>query len=201
MSSCESIRSYNIKKSPEVEPITKKILREKIYSLQNPWFIRYPINFYNFLRSTLNFGLNAAISIANDAFTRHLGALPTASAIHKEYFKELDVETDLTFNSDKEKRELRALINLCEIIKRCGYNRVVLQIDKLDEESRLENDAENIADFASNIVTDNILLLSKDLQFLVFMWTVPYNYLKEKVRTQKLSVQKLEWMDGDLKIF
>lgn len=79
------------------------------------------------------------------------------------------------------------------------FDNITIIIDKLDEDSRLKNNGENIANFARTILTDNRLLLNQDVKIIISMWSTPFNHLKEEVRTQKHNCPQLEWLNADLK--
>lgn len=182
--------------SEYVKPASKNILNSKISSIQNHFPKRACIWVYNVLRGVLNHGIHAVTYAANNAITKHFAALPPIDSKVPEYLAAIKAEVDTTF--DKRHREFHYLCRLVELIKKSKFNHTTIIIDKIDEDTRLENDAEDIADFIENIASDNKVLLHDQLNVLLFMWSVPFNYLKGKVRTQKLSVQKLAWTKQDL---
>jgi len=106
----------------------------------------------------------------------------------------------LTIDEDFETIEIgfQLLNDLVEIIYKLGYKRVICLLDKLDEDSRLENDAELISAFVEPLLTDNKLLLSEKLQLIISLWVTPFNYLLDKVRTQKHYCPRLQWEQNDL---
>lgn len=90
------------------------------------------------------------------------------------------------------------LTDLLSIVKKLGYAPPKLLIDKIDEDNRLLNDSENISKFISPLLTDNKLLLNRDIQLLICIWIVAYNNLRDIVRTQKFSCYKIHWSKADL---
>jgi hypothetical protein len=66
-------------------------------------------------------------------------------------------------------------------------------IDKVDEDPRFGNDAEEISDFIKNIASDNKILTTDLFHVLLFFWSTPFNYIKDVVRTQKLVFHELAW--------
>ena len=75
---------------------------------------------------------------------------------------------------------------------------IIIFLDKIDEDSRFSNDSETIASFVEPLMTDNKLLLNPNLQIIVSIWSVPFNLLKDSIRTQKYYCPTLAWTKGDL---
>ena len=84
------------------------------------------------------------------------------------------------------------------MIRKIGYDNVVIFLDKIDEDARFENDADVIAKFVTPILTDNKLLLNGNLQLVISIWEVPFAKVKENVRTQKYYCPPLVWQQQDL---
>lgn len=179
-----------------VRPVSRDNLKKKIFELQNPLWKILTIGLFNQSRGILNYGLNAASAFANDVVTKHFSGLPSNTTKYNEYLKEAKLGTDQTY--EKFKQEFESLSRLAKIIRIIGIKRLIIKIDKLDEDPRFNNSAEDIAEFVTGIASDNLLLLHDDMQFVFFLWTTPFNYIKDSMRTQKLSVHKLEWPNADL---
>ncbi len=179
-----------------VKPASRKILTAKISSIQNHLPKRACIWTYNAFRVFMNYGIHALTYAANNAITKHFAALPPVDSKVPEYLAPIKTEVDTTF--DKGHKEYFYLCRLTELINKSKFKHTTVIIDKIDEDTRLENDAEDIAEFLENIASDNKILLHNRFNVLLFIWTVPFNYLKGNVRTQKLSVQKLAWTRHDL---
>lgn len=170
---------------------TKATLREKISKIQNSLAKRVLVGGYNTFRVVLNYGLKAASKFASDALTRHFSSLPAFDAGDAEYFKRIEAEIDESFSP--EQKQYFYLEKFCRLIKKSGIEKIYIVIDKIDEDPRFENDAENIADYIKKIASDNKILTSGLFQILLFAWSTPFNYIKDVVRTQKLSFFALSW--------
>lgn len=66
-------------------------------------------------------------------------------------------------------------------------------VDKIDEDTRFENDAESVSEFIVGIASNNRILTNELFQMVCFLWSTPFNYIRSNVRTQKLTFQQLEW--------
>jgi hypothetical protein len=99
-----------------------------------------------------------------------------------------------------EKQEISyAFLQRClNLVRSLGYKKFTLIIDKIDKDSRLQNDAEEIANFIEPVLTDNKLLLNKDLQLIISLWNIPFGFLSDRVRSQKHFSTYLRWDIKDL---
>lgn len=176
---------------------TKTILRDKIGRIQNGLIKRTSIKLYNFSRVAFNYGLKAATKTISDALTKHFSALPEFDAGDAEYFKRYEMEIDDKFTIDQ--KQFFYLEKLCKIIKNTGIEKIYVIVDKIDEDPRFENDAEDISEYIKLLASNNKILTNDLFHILLFMWSTPFNYIKDNVRTQKLSFTSLEWDNTDLK--
>jgi hypothetical protein len=175
-----------------LKPASKQMIRDKINKLQNNFLKRAGIKAYNFSRVVLNYGLKAATKAASDALTKHFASLPPLDLNSDyDYFPRLENEIDTTF--DKSEKEFYYLCKICKLVLKTRFRMILLVIDKIDEDSRLENDAEKVSDFIKQMVADNKLLLNDNFHILLFLWNTPFNYVRGNVRTQKLVCQTLTW--------
>ena len=87
---------------------------------------------------------------------------------------------------------------ILKIIEKLQYSKVIVLIDRIDEDQRFENDAELIANYTKLILTDEKLLLTPKLQIIFTSWTTPFNFIKQYVRTQKHSFTVIDWSNRDL---
>lgn len=176
---------------------SKNQLRDKIQKIQNSLVKRSAINSYNFLRVALNYGLKAATKVFSDAITKHFSGLPEFDSGDSEYFKRIESEVDQTFTTGQ--KQYFYLEKLCKLIKKSKIPKIYILIDKVDEDSRFENDADLISAYIKKIASDNKILTNDLFHVLLFSWSTPFNYIKESVRTQKLAFQSLEWDSQELK--
>jgi Cdc6-like AAA superfamily ATPase len=170
---------------------TKHQLRDKIGRIQNGLIKRWSIGAYNSFRVALNYGLKAATKVISDALTKHFSSLPDIDIGNSDYFKRIEAEIDDAFTG--EEKQYFYLEKLCRLIQKGGFNKIYIVIDKIDEDPRFQNDAESISEFIKPIGADNKILTTDLFHILLFFWSTPFNYIKDSVRTQKLSFQELGW--------
>lgn len=170
---------------------TKTLLREKLTRIQNGPMKRFFVGSYNTCRVVLNYGLSAATKAVSDALTKHFSSLPPIESTDIDYFKRLETEVDSTF--DHGQRQYFYLEKICNLAKKSGYKKIYVFIDKLDEDPRFQNDAEDVADYLRPIASDNKILTSGGFHVVLFAWSTPFNYVRDSVRTQKLSLTALAW--------
>jgi hypothetical protein len=175
---------------------TKAMLKDKINKIQNSLMKRIAIGGFNISRIAINYGLKAAITITNDALTKHFSSLPTFDSENTEYFKKIESEIDDSFNP--EQKQYFYLEKLCRLIQKSGIEKIYIIIDKIDEDSRFDSDAENIADYLRKLASNNKILTNDLFHTLLFVWSTPFNYVKDVVRTQKLSFFPLSWDRSEL---
>lgn len=181
-----------------VPQISKAYLRDQIKKIQVPWYKLYYKNMENIIKGLFNYGGTVASTLADDFISKHLSGLPpiTENVKIKEYFPELDV------NFEEEFLEQNVSYSLIEriiyIIKKLDYKNIIIFIDRIDEDQRFDNDAEAIANYIKTILTDNKILLTRNLQIVFTTWTTPFNFIKQEIRTQKHNFSTLNWSINDL---
>ncbi|HBF66360.1 MAG TPA: hypothetical protein DDW34_12275 [Clostridium sp.] len=74
----------------------------------------------------------------------------------------------------------------------------IVILDKLDEDTRLENDAELTSNFIKEIVCDNKLLLNKNIQLFISIWEIPFLHLSSIFRRSKHTVFDIHWNKSEL---
>ncbi|HBP0513702.1 P-loop ATPase, Sll1717 family [Pseudomonas aeruginosa] len=175
---------------------TKTLLLEKLKRIQNGLIKRLSISAYNTCRAVLNYGLRAATMAVSDALTKHFSSLPPIDTGSSDYFNRLEVEVDTSF--EKGKREYFYLEKICTLAKKSGFEKIYIFIDKVDEDPRFQNDAEDVADYLRTIASDNKILTSNHFHVVFFAWSTPFNYIRDSVRTQKISFTSLTWDRSNL---
>jgi hypothetical protein len=170
---------------------TKTQLIGKIKKIQNGRIKRFLVGTYNAIRVVLNYGLKAATKVVSDAITKHFSSLPPMDVEDSEYFKRLDIEADTSFEANQ--RQYFYLEMFCKLAKKAGFEKIYVFIDKVDEDPRFQNDAEEVADYLRPIASDNKILTSDHFHVVLFAWSTPFNYIRDSVRTQKLSFISLTW--------
>lgn len=154
------------------------------------------ISVYNWIRAALNVGTNVGVSIISEVVSRSVGVQSVGAAV-ADYFPEISagVESSMPRAEDS----LEALRRFVTIAKKSGFSRIVVILDKIDEDARLENAAEEIADFILPLLTSNKLLLDSGVQIVVSLWVVPLNFIRDRVRTQKVFSPEVRWELADLR--
>lgn len=151
---------------------------------------------YNFVRNPLNIFANASVNLIADVISKSAG---TANITNQatEFFPE--IKSGLETEIPKAEATMEALRRLNRLIIKAGYRRIIVVMDKIDEDKRFDNAAEEIADFIAPILSDNKVLLDDTFQSVFSLWVVPLNFIKDKVRTQKIHSPILKWKHDDLK--
>lgn len=177
---------------------SKKQLSEKIKTIQNGFFKRGSLAVYNVTRGVLNYGLKAFTKVVSDSLTKHFSALPEIDMGDSEYFKKIEAEIDDSFTL--EDRAYFYLSKICDLIKKSKFKKIIVIIDKIDEDTRFKNDATLIANYIEGFASDNKLMVSEKFNALLFLWTTPFNQIKQNIRTQKITLQPLSWNLESLKL-
>ena len=181
-------------------PTTKSELTRRLEEIQAPFVKRWAFKIFSILRLPVNLALNTVVHAGSEALARAIG---TASGQVSEY-QVREFFPDIPFRSDSSFNSLRASLNLLErmatLVKNLGLGRTIVVLDKLDEDARLEGDADRIAGFVKGVITQTNLHLSQNVQLVASIWSVPFNMLlkQENVRTQKMNVESLSWDRSDL---
>lgn len=205
----QPIRSWKLSKDDKivlsylmkfhVTQLSKQRLAEKVRSIQLPFHIRTMTWIYNVVRNPSNIVATAAVDAISEIICKSVGipTQPPATAV-REYFPKMSPE--VLDDIQEQEANLSLLSKVAEVAKNAGASEGVLfVIDKVDEDPKLEGDAEEIADFLETLLKDLKLLLHSDVQFVISCWTVPIEYLKSRgVRFQKLSTEYVIWTKSNL---
>lgn len=176
---------------------TRGLAKRTARDIQISGMKRFIQGAYNLLRIPLNVATNVGVGIISDVVARSAGTVSDISAEVKEYFPELASGIESEFPDQK--NTLEAMRRFASLVRKSGFSRIIVILDKLDEDSRLDNAAEDIADFISPILTDNAFLLDESFQIIVSLWVVPLNFIRDKVRTQKVYSPEVVWEHADLR--
>ncbi len=180
-----------------VTSVTKERINEEIEKIQLSQIRRTLKKGSAFIRFCLNYGLTAASKLINSTISSHFYMLPT---INENEVK--DILPELKFSVDNHFIDLETsysfILRICTLITRLNFTNITIFLDKIDEDSRFINDSEVISDFIAPLLTDNKLLLNPSIQIYISIWAVPFNMLKDNVRTQKYYCPSLTWKNDDL---
>lgn len=150
------------------------------------------------LTSLLNYGSTAVTNFGNEVLTKHFGPyLPEASeGTIKKIFPDIHFPVEKQFNSVEISYEL--LDRALQMFKRVTQNTPVVFIDKLDEDRRLDNDAELVSAFIKELICDSKLLLNSNLQLIISVWEIPFHFLNSVFRQSKITVYDMKWNTSKL---
>lgn len=181
-----------------VPQVSKAYLRDQIKAIQVPWYKLGYKKIEKIIRDFVNYGTTVANTLIDDFLSKHFSGLPpiTENVKIKEYFPELDINFEENFLDQDVSYSL--IVRILKIVEKLHFNKVIVLIDRIDEDQRFENDAELIATYTKLILTDEKLLLTPKLQIIFTSWTTPFNFIKQYVRTQKHSCTIINWSNSDL---
>lgn len=181
-----------------VPQISKTTLKEKIRKIQLPWYKRYYKKVEGFVRGIFNYGATVGGAFVDDYIAKHFTGLPplTDSVKIKDYFPELPENIENEF-IDQE-ISIQLLQRVVSISKKLGFEKLLIAIDKIDEDPRFGSDADKISEFILPLLQDNQLLLTENIQFLICVWATPFSFIKSQVRTQKHFCTVLTWRVEDM---
>ncbi|MBU3098954.1 MULTISPECIES: P-loop ATPase, Sll1717 family [Clostridium] len=152
------------------------------------------------LTTLLNYGTTAMTNFGNELLTQKFGAyLPSISeGTVRKIFPNIHFTIANEFKSVEISYSLfdRSL----QLIKSVMGSIPLVLIDKLDEDIRLENDAEAIANLIKELVCDNNLLLNSNIQLFIAVWQIPFSYLSALFRRSKHYVYDIVWNQQQLEI-
>lgn len=178
-------------------PVTQAELIRKIEEIQLSPARRLLRNLSGLIRAVLNYGLTAGLNVVNDVIRNYYSGLPPMQESQiRDIIPKLKLGAETDFLSAEASYHM--LTRLCTVVRKLGYERVTVFFDKFDEDSRMENNAEVIADFIRPLLTDNKLLENPDIQFVLSVWEVPFKRILGTVRTQKHYCPLLSWPDAFL---
>ena len=152
------------------------------------------------ITALLNYGTTAATNFGNELLTKQFGAyLPDiSSSTIKNIFPDIQFAVEDQFTSVNISYSMMDAV--LSMIKRVTNQVPIVFIDKLDEDIRLENDAEMVACFIKDLICDGKLLLNSNLQLLISVWKIPFLSLGTVFRASKHTVFSIEWNDAQLKL-
>lgn len=183
--------------SQYVSNISKAKLRSDIEKIQINKTKRIFNWIYNKVRGGLNWGATATTSIVSDLVAVHFSSLPPIDEGKiKNFFPEINIGAKTDFIDQKE--SFVFFERLLTLVASLGYTRLTVILDKLDEDDMFNNDAQKISDFIEPILKDNKLLLHRNIQILISVWSVPYRFLKDRFRTQKHDTHTIRWTNEKL---
>lgn len=175
------------------DEITDLQLESKIENIQ----LNYTKKIINYLSKPLTYVLNffatALTNFGNEALTKSFG----------NYLPNIDSNSirnifpDIKFGIDNNFKSVEISYNLfnksLELISRILGQPPIVLLDRLDEDTRLESDAEQIASFVKDLLCDSNLLLNAKIQLLISVWKIPFLNLESVFRRSKHFVYDISW--------
>lgn len=156
-------------------------------------------NIYNFfLNKPINYLISGGVEILSDTVSKSLG-LPKIQ--NEEFFKNYLPKAEVSEPSKKQKLDdfdynsLKGiLIDLAKIIKKTGYQNVVILVDKIDENRNLKGSINDVCIFLEGILKDTNLLMQEDFSLVFSIWDEVRNELASKgVRFDKFKPVDVTW--------
>ncbi len=180
-----------------LDEVTKERIVEKIENIQLSFLKKLANKFSKIIHLFANYGVEAATSSLNAIITAHYPKLPQINEKQmKNIFPYLEFQVEKNFNNIE--KGFSFLKRVCKLVNKIGFDRIIVFLDKLDEDTRFESDAQEIANFIKPLLSSSNLQENKDIQLVTSVWKIPFNYIKHAVRTQKYKFYDLEWKDEEL---
>ena len=108
----------------------------------------------------------------------------------------VNLDTDTEF--ERIDASYNLIIQLSDILKKIGYSRITVVLDKFDEDGRMKNNAETVSKFLVPLLTDNKILENPNIQLIISVWEIPFKRILTEVRTQKHFCPLLLWTTESL---
>lgn len=180
------------------DSITDNQLQIELESIQLSWIQRIINKISVPLTHILNYGSTAVTNFGNELLTKQFGSyLPEINEGKiKEIFPYIKFKVQNQFNSVDVSYSL--LERVFQLTKRLTGFVPVIFVDKLDEDIRLENDADLVSKFIKDLVCDTKLLLNPDIQLIISVWQIPFGLLNTIFRESKVSMYRLSWKPKQL---
>lgn len=175
---------------------SQKRLAEKLSKIQHPWYERWFVKAVNIFGGLINQGASVAIQATGDMIRNALGLPNENSNTYRQYFKSLELTTETTFQGLPP--NLGNICKVAKLAKRLGLKQIIFILDKIDEDARLENDAEHIAKFILPVLRETKNFTTEDFQIVIAVWAIPFYQIKDDVRTQKLCCEQIKWTRSSL---
>ncbi|MDF9758202.1 P-loop ATPase, Sll1717 family [Pseudomonas hunanensis] len=175
---------------------TLELAYEKIRAIQHHPIKVLAAKIYNPFRSLLNSIASSTIDIVSDTVLKHLNLPSTNNFEARDFFKELSLDkiTDPAQSSEN----FHILEKTLALYKKINGQKAIFCLDKIDEDQRLENDADKISEFIKPLFTDNKFLLHEDIQIVVSVWSIPFNKILPYFRKNKFCCEEIKWDKNEL---
>lgn len=176
--------------------LSRNALMEDLRQIQHHPAKRFGVATFNFFRGLINSAAGAAVDMLSETVSKSLGLPQPAAGGAKEYLQAIELKIDGTL--DESRANLVILQQTIALCKKVGMGKLTLVIDRIDEDSRLRNDSELIANFLRPFLTENEIFYEQDLHFLFSIWSVPFQKVKPDFRANKFCVEQVYWEPNEL---
>lgn len=187
--------SYLVKH--HLQNFSKIRIEERLKEIQIGLWKRIATGLWSIIRHPANYATNAGVTFVSDLIKRNA---PWIVDVDNQRFVEYFREIKHSFEQDFSESEisLNLLRKACGVLKKVGASQVIFIIDKIDEDGRLDSDAEEIAAFAKPILSDTKHFTSEEFKLAVGIWIIPFIQIKDDIRTQKIVTKQITWTSAGL---
>lgn len=183
--------SFLIKKYGDA--ITDSALKKDMEKIQLSKFKRLINSVSSPLTKVLNYSAttvtNFGNELLNDRFARYLPDIDGSQVI--------EIFPEIKFKLEDDFREVfityAMLDNALETIREITGHKPVVLLDRFDEDSRIENDADILVNFIKDLISDNNLLLNDNVQLVIAVWKIAFEQLSSVFRKSKHFVFEIKW--------
>lgn len=168
------------------------LLKEKIENAQHRFIFKVLNTIYNNSRFLLNYTGTVLENGIKRYIAQNFGIMQfyDETIIH-EYFPEIKLRTITEFS--ERTVSLKEIIKSAELAKKLSGIKPTIFIDSIDEDKRIKNDEDKISIFIESLLSDTALLSSPQLQLVFFIWSTPYRFIIDSVRSQKFYTPTIKW--------
>jgi UDP-N-acetylmuramyl pentapeptide phosphotransferase/UDP-N-acetylglucosamine-1-phosphate transferase len=185
------------------EPITKNEFERQVntaskYKSKNIW-----IKMFNFILAPFNSAISLGVEIGSDVIKKSFGLDSySSSMVYKAYIKEIkQINPSKTIFIENASYSVykEIISDISRIIKKSGFEQVVIMYDKIDEHKDFDGIIANINNFLTEILRDTSLLLNKDFGLVFALWSnLKIDLSKKGVRFDKISPIDVTWNNNEL---
>lgn len=187
-----------------LSPAEFENIYDKAHSFKTKNFLKRIFNSI-FLKPTNTF-ISGVSEIISSNISKSLG-LPsnTSSQFYKAYFPEMKIENPKNTESYLEDIDYHKLKSMVEdffsIVRKSGFNNVVIFFDKIDEYSKLGGDIKKISKFIEELTNDTELLQMDYISFVFLIWNKVKKELNASgTRYDKFKPIDINWSKEELKL-
>jgi len=176
--------------------LSRNELMEDLRRIQYSRLKRATVSLFNLSRGLLNRAAGVAIDMFSETVSKSLGLPQSVAGGAKDYLQAIDLKVDGAL--DEAKASLVILQQTIALCRKIGMDKLTLVLDRIDEDSRLRNDSELIADFLRPFLSENDIFYEQHLQFIFSIWSVPFQKVKPDFRANKFCVEQVCWESHEL---